>query len=334
MKHSNPMRKIVKQAVPAMLGILLLTGCAGSDAAETTAASVSGETISQVIDFSQAPRLLKPLPEGCEAYGTEENGLFGMTFTSGAEIIGRMEAYPIPEDVLFDTHFRWLETLGIPDYGDPDLCRSGGSSLYGSWEMHFQSDCPPGVEPTVDRYHTFLQRGDVMYDVWFDLMVTDKNTMWQILGALTGTEPQLETPVTGISFTDVYQSNDGTAEFVILTGTIDAGQVQAANGMSLEQLMEKAKEEFISTSVDSYGFDPATLGPEGEGARLDLTISDVVKGMDYLVAPDTPVPTVELWGRGIYILENGERMGTEDGASCILTLNALNGEVLARIGKK
>ena len=107
------------------------------------------------------------------------------SFTENGKTIGGIDTYLIPEDTMYDPYYRWLENLGIPDYETDGLCRSGGGSLYGNWEMHFASDVPPGVESTVSRFHTFYAGKDKVWDVWFDLMLIDQATMYILLEALT-----------------------------------------------------------------------------------------------------------------------------------------------------
>ena len=122
------------------------------------------------------------LPVGYDVQELESGRL---EITENGNVIGAVDTYLIPENTVFDPYYRWLETLGIPDYETEGLCRSGGSSLFGNWETHFESDVPPGVESTVSRYHTFYVGQTKVWDVWFDLMTIDRTTMDILLKALT-----------------------------------------------------------------------------------------------------------------------------------------------------
>ena len=127
---------------------------------------------------------LTRLPEGyiCEA---QDNGR--IRILKGSTVIGASDVYTIPggEQTAWDPYFRWLGSLGIPDYQDDSLCCMGGSSLYGNWEMHFQSDVPSGQVGTVDRYHTFYVGKTLVWDLWFDLKVIEREEMNMLLEAVT-----------------------------------------------------------------------------------------------------------------------------------------------------
>jgi hypothetical protein len=127
---------------------------------------------------------LTRLPQGyfCEA---QDNG--SSRISKDSTVIGSVDTYTIPggELTTWDPYFRWLGSLGIPDYEDDSLCYMGGSSLYGNWEMHFESDLPPGQVGTVDRFHTFYVGKTQVWDVWFDLNVIDRAEMDMLLEAVT-----------------------------------------------------------------------------------------------------------------------------------------------------
>ena len=75
------------------------------------------------------------------------------------------------------------------------------------------------------------------------------------------------------------------------------------------------------------------MGHEGR-TTVEICITDLRRGEDYLIAADTPVPTLELWGYRYYHFENGDTMEVEEEPFEIMTMNALDGTVLARLGKK
>lgn len=174
--------KPVRYVLGTVLCLILFTGCA--DKAEYSHQTTPVETVSvsvtvpgeiQLVDYAK-------LPVGYEVQVQESGSL---QITENGTVIGAIDTYQIPKDTVFDPYYRWLENLGIPDYETEGLWRSGGSSLYGNWEMEFGSDVPPGVESTVDRYHTFYVGNTKVWDVWFDLMVIDRATMDILLKALT-----------------------------------------------------------------------------------------------------------------------------------------------------
>ena len=174
--------KPVKYALSMILCMILLTGCSGK--AETSQPVIPVETVAALeTEPAEIPLLDDTkLPQGYELQELESGRCL---ILENDKTIGAIDLYLIPQDTEFDPYYRWLENLDIPDYKAEGLWRSGGSSLYGNWEMHFGSDVPPGVESTVDRYHTFYVGNTKVWDVWFDLTVIDRTTMDVLLKALT-----------------------------------------------------------------------------------------------------------------------------------------------------
>ena len=113
---------------------------------------------------------LAELPEGLSRIFNETGGIF---FVRNNTIVGGVDAYPLPKEIYDpnDQYFSWLEKSGISDFGDSSLCYMGGMTFTGtgSWGAQFASDVRDGVEPEVERYHSFNVSGDVVYDIWYDM---------------------------------------------------------------------------------------------------------------------------------------------------------------------
>ena len=175
--------KSVRSILSTILCIFLLTGCGEKMEASLQSAPVETALDSAAAEPTEIPLVdYTKLPQGYELQKLESGSLL---ITENGKTIGGIDTYRIPENTIFDPYYRWLETLGIPDYETEGLWRSGGGSLYGNWETHFGSDVPPGDESTVSRYHTFYVGITKVWDVWFDLMMIDRATMDILLEALT-----------------------------------------------------------------------------------------------------------------------------------------------------
>lgn len=175
--------KFARSVHSAILCLFLLVGCGKKMDPSRQTVQVETASASAATEPTEIPLLdYTKLPQGYELQKQESGSLLIM---ENGKTIGAIDTYLIPEDAMHDPYYRWLDTLGIPDYETEGLCRSGGSSLYGNWEMHFESDVPPGVESTVSRYHTFYAGKTKVWDVWFDLMMIDRATMDILLEALT-----------------------------------------------------------------------------------------------------------------------------------------------------
>ena len=146
-------------------------------------------------------------------------------------------------------------------------------------------------------------------------------------GRATGKEIQQE--ASGERYVKTFDSDDGTVTIQIDTRLLED---LMQHGLSLEGLKSAIEAEFRRKNVDDYGLNTTQMGYAG--ARCVLEITEVEPGGDYLIAADTPVPTVEVWGTRTYVFSNGERMGEEQGDIKLLLLNARDGSVLVSFGIK
>ena len=124
------------------------------------------------------------LPQG---YTFEVDADQNYVFKDQTQTVGGITAYVIPEGVYdpTDAYFSWLEKVGIPDFEDESLCYMGSVLAGGNgWLAEFASDVPPGVEPTVNRRHHLYPVGDMVYDIWFDMMALDHNTSEKIRASI------------------------------------------------------------------------------------------------------------------------------------------------------
>ena len=123
---------------------------------------------------------INQLPEGYSHIMDENQNVL---FMDGSAAVGGVTLYPIPDGIYdpADTHFSWLEEMGIPDFDDPNLCYMGGMSGFGGgWIAEFASDVPAGEEITVNRRHHFYPMGSTVCDIWFDLLQIDLDTSEKI----------------------------------------------------------------------------------------------------------------------------------------------------------
>jgi len=124
------------------------------------------------------------LPDGYNVgYDREQN----IIFVWGSNAVGGIVEYPIPEGCYdpYDRHFFWLEEMGIPDFEDESLIYTGGMTAGDNgWLAEFASDVPAGTPATVHRRHTFYVVGDILYDIWFDMLKISRDTLLQLESAV------------------------------------------------------------------------------------------------------------------------------------------------------
>ncbi len=262
-------------------------------------------------------------------------------FFSGGKTIGGIDHYGVPEWAgdSYDPYSDW-EKLDIPDVKDETLCHMGGSSDFGDWDVHYESDVPPGTEKTVDRLHTFFVIEKDLYDVWFDMMQINNTTRTEILLALTGEEeplPEMTAPVQGspiqtnvVHYQNSFISDDGTVTINIDTGIVPE-ELEVEPGISLENMLTAMEQEFKSSNVDGYGLNTTAVGHVG--AKCEINVTRILPG-DYLISETEAVPTMEVYGTRKYIFANGDELGEEMGDIHLMTINARNCEMLNVFGRK
>ena len=286
------------------------------------AAEASAEALVYPFDLGSS------LPGGY-AWGTGEGNIPVLLYSG--EAAGGIDSYPLPEGAVTPDSWDWLDSIGIPDYEDKSLCHTGGTSEYGVWETHFESDVTPGTEGTVDRFHTFFLTDERLYDVWFDMKKMRDADRREILRILTGGEPEAPRETEGdYLYSDAFLSSDGNVSFQIHLSELPAKSPEEKR-LSFGELMAKARAELQATTVNDYGLDVDGLGYKDVTCRI--TITEIRSGTD-LTASGASVPTLELYGVSIYRFADGNELGADLPASNILTLNALDGTVLSGVGRK
>ena len=136
--------KPVRYVLGTILCLFLFTGCA--EKAESSQQTAPVETMTASVTVPAEIRLVdhSKLPGG---YDVEELESGRLLITENGKVIGAIDTYQIPKDLVFDPYYRWLENLGIPDYETEGLWRSGGGSLYGNWEMNLEAMFLPEWNP-------------------------------------------------------------------------------------------------------------------------------------------------------------------------------------------
>jgi len=160
----------------------------------------------------------EPLPDGYFESRDDEGNLI---FTDGINTVGGVVFYRIPEGIYDpDEHIEaLLYRMGIPDYLDTSLyCQGGMTSGDNGWLAEFESNVPEGEERTVRRRHHFYHVEDVVYDIWFDLILLDYETIEDIRVCINlPSETHTKLKDWGVSIVPERVTRIGaTATFVVL----------------------------------------------------------------------------------------------------------------------
>ena len=163
-----------------------------------------------------------PLPEGYYEMRDEEGNIL---FTDGTDTVGGVLCYSIPEGLYDpDDHIEvLLYRMGIPDYMDTSLYFRGGmTSGDNGWLAEFESDVPEGEEPAVYRRHHFSVVEDLVYDIWFDMLLVDYETAEDIrLCVNLPAEPEFAESVDwGVSLVPDRVSRTGATALFTYGGSI------------------------------------------------------------------------------------------------------------------
>ena len=278
---------------------------------------------------SSLPIDLAMLPENVSLKSGKNRAIL---FVKDGETVGQIDTYDIPDSVEnpYVDYYPWLAEAGISDVNDYELIRSGGSSLYGDWELHAESDVPPGQPQTVNRMHTFFIAGRKVYDVWFDLMKISAGEYGNLMSLMVNGEPEETTVVTqppqeGSEYWgESFLSDDGTVTFQADVH-YDPAQLTGEGVMTQAELISAVKREMQAGTMDGFGLGTKEMGYTDVECFVNLT------GLHLEQRQEKPVLVVE--GFVIYKFSDGNSIGQELGIRELMALDARDGSFLSGFGR-
>ena len=292
---------------PEVESAILRTVSFGSDTAEVS---------------SSVPIDLAMLPESV----SQKSGENGATlFVKDGERIGGIDTYDIPASVENPyADFDWLAEAGVADVSDSSLARMTGSSLYGDWELHAESDVPPGQPQTVNRMHTFFIAGRKVYDVWFDLMKISAGEYGNLMSLMVNGEPEETTLSQDAHWDESFLSNDGTVSFQADI-SYDPTAPAEEGILSAPEMLAAVKREMQAGTMDGFGLGTKEMGYTDVECFVNLT------GLHLEQRQEKPVLVVE--GFVIYKFSDGNTIGQELGIHELMALDARDGSFLSGFGR-
>lgn len=298
---------------PEVESAILRTVSFGSDTAEVS---------------SSVPIDLAMLPESV----SQKSGENGATlFVKDGERIGGIDTYDIPASVENPyADFDWLAEAGVADVSDSSLARMAGSSLYGDWELHAESDVLPGQPQTVNRMHTFFIADRKVYDVWFDLMKISEGEYRNLMSLMVNGEPEETTvatqpPQEGSEYWgESFPSDDGTVTFQANV-YYDPAQLTGEGVMTQAELISAVKREMQAGTMDGFGLGTKEMGYTDVECFVNLT------GLHLEQRQEKQVLVVE--GFVIYKFSDGNTIGQELGIHELMALDARDGSFLSGFGR-
>ena len=278
---------------------------------------------------SSVPIDLAMLPENV-SQKSGENG--AILFVKDGKTIGAIDTYDIPASVENPyADFDWLAEAGVADVSDSSLARMAGSSLYGDWELHAESDVPPGQPQTVNRMHTFFIAGRKVYDVWFDLMKILAGEYGNLMSLMVNGEPEETTvatqpPQEGSEYWgESFLSDDGTVNFRADV-YYDPAQLTGEGIMTPAELISAVKREMQAGTMDGFGLGTKEMGYTDVECFVNLT------GLHLEQRQEKQVLVVE--GFVIYKFSDGNTIGQELGIHELMALDARDGSFLSGFGRE
>ena len=179
----------------------------------------------------QRAALAFKLPDGITESRDEEGN---QIFLKDGVVIGGVLDYIVPANTYWaDFSEEFLREMGVPEVLDGTLGYSGGGnamSQYG-YTMEFFSDVPPGAVRSHHSEHTYfmLSDGQIVTDIWFDLLTVDPEDQRQImdsleipeLGRVAENDPAVyvekgeQVAADADLFQNSYTNHDGTVNFSV-----------------------------------------------------------------------------------------------------------------------
>ena len=277
---------------------------------------------------SSLPIDLAMLPESV-SQKSGENG--AILFVKDGETIGAIDTYDIPDSVEnpYVDYYPWLAEAGISDVNDYELIRSGGSSLYGDWELTAESDVIPGQPQTVKRWHTFFIADRKVYDVWFDLTKISEGEYGNLMSLMVNGEPEETTLSQDAHWDESFLSNDGTVSFQADI-SYDPTAPAEEGTLSAPEMLAAVKREMQAGTMDGFGLGTKEMGYTDVECFVNLT--DLVLETRKTDSGEE-IPQLIVMGFVIYKFSDGNTIGQELGIHELMALDARDGSFLSGFGR-
>ena len=277
---------------------------------------------------SSLPIDLAMLPESVSLKSGKNRAIL---FVKDGETVGQIDTYDIPDSVEnpYVDYYPWLAEAGISDVNDDELIRSGGSSLYGDWELTAESDVIPGQPQMVKRWHTFFIAERKVYDVWFDLTKISEGEYWNLMSLMVNGEPEETTLSQDAHWGESFLSNDGTVSFQADI-SYDPTAPAEEGTMSAPEMLAAVKREMQAGTMDGFGLGTKELGYTDVECFVNLT--DLVLETRKTDSGEE-IPQLIVMGFVIYRFSDGNTVGQELGIHELMALDARDGSFLSGFGR-
>lgn len=277
---------------------------------------------------SSLPIDLAMLPESVSLKSGKNRAIL---FVKDGETVGQIDTYDIPDSVEnpYVDYYPWLAEVGISDVDDYELIRSGGSSLYGDWDLQAESDVIPGQPQTVKRWHTFFIAERKVYDVWFDLTKISEGEYWNLMSLMVNGEPEETTLSQDAHWGESFLSNDGTVSFQADI-SYDPTAPAEEGTMSAPEMLAAVKREMQAGTMDGFGLGTKEMGYTDVECFVNLT--DLVLETRKTDSGEE-IPQLIVMGFVIYKFSDGNTIGQELGIRELMALDARDGSFLSGFGR-
>lgn len=277
---------------------------------------------------SSLPIDLAMLPESVSLKSGKNRAIL---FVKDGETIGAIDTYDIPDSVEnpYVDYYPWLAEAGISDVNDYELIRSGGSSLYGDWDLRAESDVIPGQPQLVKRWHTFFIAERKVYDVWFDLTKISEGEYWNLMSLMVNGEPEETTLSQDAHWGESFLSNDGTVSFQADI-SYDPTAPAEEGILSAPEMLAAVKREMQAGTMDGFGLGTKEMGYTDVECFVNLT--DLVLETRKTDSGEE-IPQLIVMGFVIYKFSDGNTIGQELGIHELMALDARDGSFLSGFGR-